>query len=393
MDTNQQFPEYFSISEGGPVHSALVKMRLHKNQKKIMLVFLCITWLPLVIITAIEGTLYSGVQLPFLKDIAMQMRLLVALPVLLLIRFIIDGKVIDLEKYFFNTLMSDNEQRLILFKIFTRTRKLANSILAEIIMLLMVIATTISFVKTGVFSGIQSGTESWMGIASEGTLTLSAAGKWVVFISIPVFQFLFLRWIWRYIVWVLHLSSISKARLNLQPTHPDRAGGLGIIVHTQKYFSLVFVSLSTVISGEMCAQLIRNPDSFSIVRGEVIGYIIICLFLLLLPMVFFTGKLMKTKHEGLLEHSNLGVLMSSKFDEEWINDKAIEKRVAERSVDTSMLHDYSGVYKSLEELRPVPITYKDVISMAAILFIPYIPLLFIHFSVGELLQKLVGLLA
>src|SRR5512134_289344 len=101
MDTNTSSLEYFPISEGGLVHSALVKMRLHKNQRKLILVFLCITWLPLVIITGIEGTLYSGVQLPFLKDIAMQMRLLVALPFLLLIRLIIDGKVISVEKYFF----------------------------------------------------------------------------------------------------------------------------------------------------------------------------------------------------------------------------------------------------------------------------------------------------
>jgi len=391
MDTNQHSPEYFSISEGGPAHNAFVKMRLHKNQGRLILVFLCIAWLPLVIITAIEGTLYSGVQMPFLKDIAMQMRLLVALPILLLIKFIIDGKVIDLEKYFFHTLMSDNEQRLTLIKIFNRTRKLANSILAEIIMLLIVIAATISFVKTGFFSGLQSGTESWMSSEIENH-TLGVAGKWVVFISIPVFQFLLLRWIWRYIVWVLHLSSISRSRLNLQPTHPDRAGGLGIIVHTQKYFSLVFVGFSIVVSGEMCAHLLRDPGAFPGIRGEVIGCIIICLFLLLLPMLFFTGKLIKTKHEGLLKLSNLGASMSNKFEEDWINDKSIENKVAERSVGTSMLHDYTGVYQSLEHLRPVPITYKDVVSMAAILFIPYIPIVFIHFSVGELIQKLVGLL-
>lgn len=391
MDANTSSPEYFSISEGGLVHSALVKMHLHKNQRKLILVFLCITWLPLVIITGIEGTLYSGVQLPFLKDIAMQMRLLIALPFLLFIRLIIDGKVIGLEKYFFNTLMNDHEQRLTLVKIIKRTRKLANSILAEIILLLIVIATTMSLVRTGIFSGLQSGTESWMSTGT-GNHTLSVAGKWVVFISIPVFQFFLLRWVWRYIVWVLHLSSISRSRLNLEPTHPDRAGGLGIIIHTQKYFSLIFVASSIVISGEMCAQLIRHPDSFTSIRGEVIGLIITCLFLLFLPMIFFTGKLIKTKQEGLLNLSNLGASMSSKFEEEWINDSTIKKKVSDSLVSTSTIQDFSSVYRSLEEVRPLPITFKDIISMASILFIPYVPLLFIRFSLGELVQKLFGLL-
>jgi hypothetical protein len=76
---NNLASENFSLSEGGPFHNALVKMRLSDKQGKLVLVILCITWLPLVIITFIEGTLYSGIQLSFLKDVAMQARLLVAL--------------------------------------------------------------------------------------------------------------------------------------------------------------------------------------------------------------------------------------------------------------------------------------------------------------------------
>jgi hypothetical protein len=72
MNTNRNISEDFALSEGGPFHNAMVKMGMYNKQGKLAVAILCITWLPLVIISAIEGTLYSGVRLPFLYDVAMQ---------------------------------------------------------------------------------------------------------------------------------------------------------------------------------------------------------------------------------------------------------------------------------------------------------------------------------
>ena len=84
--------------------------------------------------------------------------------------------------------------------------------------------------------------------------------------------------------------------------------------------------------------------------------------------------------------------MSRKFESEWINDLSINRRMEQQKGDPSMLYDYSGIYGQLQKLRPVPITLRDIMSLALTLFAPFIPILFIHFSVGELLQKIAGLL-
>jgi hypothetical protein len=57
-----------------------------------------------------------------------------------------------------------------------------------------------------------------------------------------------------------------------------------------------------------------------------------------------------------------------------------------------MVFDYSGIYESSQQLRTVPVTPRDIIGMALTLFVPFIPIPFIHFSVGELLQKIAGCL-
>ncbi len=391
MDTDQQSSEDFSLSEGGPFNDALVKMGLHNKHGRLALVGLCITWVPLVIITAIEGTLYAGTQLPFIKDVSMQARVLVAIPMLIMIKFAIDSKVMAVVKYLAEALMDQKERELILSTALLRGKKLTRSGLTEAVLLLIVIGATISFVKGGAYSTLEDGT-SWMTSGEGGHQSLSVAGYWAFIISIPMFQFLFLRWLWRYFVWVLLLFRLSKARLNLLPTHADRAGGLGIIMLAQRSFSLIFAAGSIVISGQFIAQLLEHPDSFNSIRSGAIGYIVVCVVFMLIPLIFFTGKLYKTKNDGLLYLSNLGATLSRKFEREWINDLPIEKRIVEKHVDPSMVYDYSGIYESVQKLRTIPVTVRDVIGMAVVLFVPFIPILFIHFSVVELLQKIAGLL-
>ena len=388
MDQNKHPQEYFSISEGGLFHSILVKTHLNNSALKQIVAILCITWLPLLVITAFEGTIYSGVKIPFLKDAAIQMRLLVALPVLLIIKYIIDAKALDLEKYFSDTLMTDNDQQFILNRELHRMKRLASSAVAEIVLLLIVIVVTISPYKGGMITG----TASWVIADGRMDTVLSFAGKWAHFISIPVFQFLILRWLWRYIIWALFLFRLSRTRLNLQPNHPDQAGGLGIVADVQKYFGLIFLVVSILASGEFMKRIMENPDSFSSIRGEAIGYITICVIIIFLPLFFFTGKLIKTRHKALIDYGNLGASLSNKFNEEWVGDIPIEKKASEGYISTSTLQDYSTVYRATENMRYIPFKLSEVILVTFILFIPYVPILVIRFSIIDLLQRLFGLL-
>jgi len=398
MEINLQSPEGFSLSAGGPFNRALEMMRLQNKQGKLMVLGFCITWLPLLILTLFEGTLYTGRELPFLKDVAMHARLLVALPMLIMIEPTIDSKVFVVIKYLAEELMSLEDRQKFLATSFRRARKLTGSALTEIILLLIVIGVTISFVKAGVYNAPGNGTTSWMTYTGEAGQLMSVAGYWAIFISIPIFQFLLLRWLWRYIIWVMLLIHLSKAKLNLMPTHADRAGGLGIIMIAQRSFNLIFVAGGVAISGRLIEQLLKHPDSFESIKRQGIAYIVFCLIFLLVPLLFFMGKLFKIKNEGLLRMSNLGATLSRRFEHEWVNnlqveEKTVKNKAEQTEVDPSMIFDYSGMYDALQQLRTIPVTPRDLIGMGLILFVPFIPIPFIHFSVVELLHKIAGLLA
>ena len=392
MDPQPNNSTYFTLSDGGPFYKAMVKMHL-LNIKRLAIAALCITWLPLVAITAMEGTLYSGTELPFLSDVAMQARVLVALPMLILIKSTIENRETAVIRYILETLVTAEERAIIVDTTLVKARKLTSSGITELLLLLGVIIATISLVKGGVYGGLQKGTTSWMISAQGSDQGLSTAGYWAVLVSIPVFQFLFAGWLWRYIVWMLLLFRLSKAHLNLLPTHADRAGGLGMIMLAQKSFNLLFVVGAIIISGQFIVQLTKYPDHFEAIRNEVIGYVLVCIAFILIPLLFFSGKLLRAKNIGLHQLSVLGASLSCKFEREWIKDSSIDDRIEESKSDPSLLYDYAGMYEQLQKLRFVPVALNDIAGLALALLIPFIPILFVHFSVGELLQRIGGMLA
>src|SRR5215203_4878304 len=111
MATVSNIDEDFLLSGGGLLNKAMVKMRM--RDQELAIGAFCVTWLPLFIFSAIDGTLYGGIQLPFLKDVAMQARLLIALQMLILIKGAIDMRVITVLKYFTETLIKVEDQRTV----------------------------------------------------------------------------------------------------------------------------------------------------------------------------------------------------------------------------------------------------------------------------------------
>ena len=392
MDSNSLSTDHFSLIEGGLFRKVQMKLGVRNHQGLLAVAGICFAWLPLVILTAMAGTLYEGVSMPFVKDIAMHSRILIALPILILIRKVIDVKSAGVIKYVSDYLLEPADRQKLLGDKLPWFRKLACSSLTEIVLILVVLASILSLVQSGVYGGLQGGDTTWKFSGLPEDNVMSLAGKWAVFISIPFFQFLLLQWLWRYIVWMMLLFHISTLPLKLLPTHADRSGGLGILILAQRSFSFIFAAGSLVISGQLMGLTMKSTDDILMVQRVGFGYIILGVILLVLPLAFFIGKLVKTKQLGLLHLSMLGIDMSRSFEKDWLNESPIEKRVEERLVDPSMAYDYSSMYDLLQQLRIVPVTLRDVIGLAVSLALPFVPILFVYYSASEVLAKILGLL-
>jgi len=147
-----------------------------------------------------------------------------------------------------------------------------------------------------------------------------------------------------------------------------------------------------VITGQLLVYILNSHEAITMIQGVVVGYVILCIIILVLPLVFFIGQLVRTKQRGLLHLSQLGAEMSSKFEQDWLSEKPFEKRIEDRLVDPSMAYDYASMYDNLQTLRVIPVTARDIISIAVSVALPFIPILFVYFSAAEVFQKIIEML-
>lgn len=115
----------------------------------------------------------------------MHARILIAVPVLILIRNVIDIKTTAVTRYMSESLLEpDVRQKLLSVKL-PKLRKLACSSWTEIVLLLIVASAVISVYQSGVYGGLQGVDSDWKFAGRPEENVLSLAGTWAVCFSIP----------------------------------------------------------------------------------------------------------------------------------------------------------------------------------------------------------------
>jgi hypothetical protein len=384
--------ENYDISGSGLVQKLLAVYHVHITRWQLAISLLLITWFPLALLTFIDGTFNGGVQLPFIMDYSRQSRLLLGIPLLVLIHEVVYRKIPMVLQYITEVLILPGDRQQFISVTLRKSKSYSNSAWVQGVMILLIFGLALSPIGGGRFFEANGGEGSWIMSADAGTDNLSRAGRWMQYVSIPVFQFLFARWVWRYGVWVALLYRISRMNLRLHPSHPDGAGGLGILVLAQRNFNVFFFVCGLVISGNMVASFQSATITFDTVKIEILGFILLTLLVIFFPMLFFTGKLIMTKYQGNLYLGKAGLHASELFEEEWVKGMAEKQQISRETVDPSMHADYTGVYRYLQGMSIVPIRLSDIILISIVQFLPFIPVFFMHFSIIELMEKILGLL-
>lgn len=220
----------FSLVMGGPIFQFLRRSHLsddtlgHVKQRIFVISLFC--WLPLLVLSALEGKLLGGIAVPFLLDIEVHVRFLVVIPLLIGAELVVHRRMLFLVKQFL-------ERRLIPESAMTQFEtaiaavfRLRNSVMAEVLLFAFVYVVGILIIWRHY---IALDTATWYATPSIEGSKLSLAGMWFGYISLPLFQFLLCRWYFRITIWIRFLWQVSRIELSLVPTHPDRVGGLGFL--------------------------------------------------------------------------------------------------------------------------------------------------------------------
>jgi hypothetical protein len=350
----------------------------------------CVAWVPILLLSAIEGhTLGGAIKIPFLYDIEAHVRFLVALPILIAAELVVHQRIHPVVRQFVERRIVVAEDIPKFHSTIDSLLRVRNSVIVEVALLVLVYTLGLWVWR----SQTALGAASWYAIPEGGQLHLTLAGYWYVFVSLPIFQFILVRWYLRFSLWFRFLWEVSKLSLHLVPTHPDRAAGLGFLGPGTYAFVPILFAQGAMLAGLIASQIFFAGQNLLSFKMQVAGFVAFFIVIVLSPLMVFTRHLAHAKRRGLGEYGLLASRYVQGFEEKWVRGggaKATDELLG--SGDIQSLADLGNSYAVVQEMGLVPFGLKNVVRLAAATMAPLVPLTLTIISLEELVVYLVKVL-
>lgn len=383
-------PVDFSLVLGGPLfqiwrRSQLTGSALELLHRRIF-VLVIVTWLPLLVLSIVEGHAWGPWNaLPFFYDIELQVRLLCALPLLIVAERVVHQRMLPVARQFVIRGLIPNTARAAFDAHIAAASRLRNSVTAELLLVALVFGAGFLLARR---TQIVLGSAAWYGIPDGDTMQPTLAGLWLRWVSLPVFQFLLIRWYFRLFIWARLLWQISRLDIQFMPAHPDRCGGIGFLTDIPNAFVPVLAAQGAVLSGLMANRILYAGATLPAFKLDLIGLVAVMLLALIGPLLVFSPKLALAKRIGAREYGMLAQRYVREFEHKWLRGGAPPDESFIGSADIQSLADLGNSFEVIKDMRWVPFTAQSVLQLAVATLLPVLPLMLTMISLEELIDRL-----
>ena len=375
---------------GGPLYQIFRRAHLSGDalgllRRRIVVISL-FAWLPLLILSTLGGRAWGdAVRVPFLVDIEVHARLLLALPLLIVAELVVHQRMLPVVRQFLERGLIPDTFRARFDAAIASALRLRDSVVAEGLLIAFVYLVGVLYIWPH-YGALDVAT--WYAVPAGGGRRLSPAGWWFVYVSLPLFQFMLVRWYFRLFVWTRFLWQVTRCDLSLVPTHPDRAGGLGFLSLTVIAFAPLLAAHGALVAGGIATRIFFQGATLLDFKVELAVVLAFLLVIVLGPLLLFTPHLSAARRVGLREYGTLAQRYVREFDDKWLRGGAPAGEPLVGSGDIQSLADLGNSFEVVRGMRLVPFTRDTVLQLAVITLLPVAPLLLTMVSLEELVKQL-----
>jgi hypothetical protein len=377
----------FSLVLGGPLYQIFRKTHLSgpvlELLKRRIFFITAIAWIPLAILSIIDGHFAGNTGLTFARDVETHVRFLVALPILIAAELLVHQRMRPMVKNFLGRGIIRVTQIQKFQAAVDSALRLRNSVTLEIILVLFVYTVGHWLWR----DQVALGTSNWYVTRESTHLHWTLAGYWNAFVSVPIFQFLLLRWYFRLFIWCWFLFRVSRLQLDLMPAHPDRVGGLGFLSRVSYAFSPLLFAQGAVFAGIIANRIFYQGQTLLAFRFTILGYLAFLVLGVLMPLLIVTPNLAHAKREGLGRYGSFATTYVREFDQKWINGGTTEELLG--AGDIQSLADLGNSVSVVRDMKIVPFGKNDVVRLGLAAGAPCLPLLLTVMPLDALLVHLI----
>jgi hypothetical protein len=384
----------FSVVLGGPLYQLFRKAHLTGDALELVrrrvLATAALVWLPLLILSVVEGLAWgTKVAVPFLRDIEAQGRFLLVVPLLVVSELTVHQRLRSIANQFQVRGLIPASAQPQFAAALEATVRLRNSVVAEVAMIVLVYVLGFQF-SWHQHTALEVAT--WYARPNGADSTLTRAGVWYLYFSLPVAQFLLLRWYYRMFIWARFLWQVARIDLRLVPTHPDRVGGLRFLALATSGFAPLAVAHGALVSAWIANRILQHGAALVDFKVIIIAVAVWMLLLFLGPFLLFSPKLARTRREGERDYGPLAQRYAHEFDAKWVHSDPPSRELLLGSADIQSLADFGNVYAIISTMRTTPITRQAVVQLLASTLAPIAPLALTMMPLAQIVKLLFGML-
>lgn len=333
-----------------------------------------LVWFPFALAWLADVIRTRGVP-PIFLDIALQVRLLVAVPLLHVAYVLLERRCADsLHRLVEEGFAPQEPVSLIL----ARERSWSGSWAMRLLPLAI---------------GLLLGQSLyWAGFAITPIAHMEGAGwrepavVWYAWIALPVFYALLLRISFRWLVWVGSLARIGRIRLHTIALHPDLVGGIAFLARPSMAFAIPIFALSSVLAGAWGTEIAFRGASISRFVQPLVAWSVLSLAVTLGPLLVLTPNVLRMRIQGHLDYGGLAARYTHAFAARWLRSESRKGLLG--SPDIQSLADLGGSFEVVRRTRVVIFGWEQVLWVLASVLGPMIPLILASLGLVEVLRKL-----
>ena len=380
------------LFDGGPPRRLQAALRLVKPDNptapgRAALIAL-LAWLPLVLLAAMQSLALGEDKLTdLLLDFAVHARYLVAVPLFIIAESFTLATLGRTARHFVEADLIRELDRPRFELIAANTRRLLNSKIVEILVILLAYSTAAILIRVIAPGRIPE----WHMLAKE-YLSFSWAGWWHILVSIPLFSILLFGWLWRLLLWNVFLWRVSRLDLHLVPVHPDLSGGLQFAGASLRAFPLLSFALGAVVAGGVANSVVHQGMHLIDFKYIIATLLAAILIFFVAPLMVFTRRILQARRRGIFEYGALAGAVGRQLERKWldrgsnVDEAALD--VQHFSATTDLYQTVSNVYR----IKNVPLDLQDLIAVVVAVLLPFLPILLFEIPLDVILQDLVKLL-
>lgn len=381
--------ERFSLVIGGPFYRLQRRLGLLGPDllppASTALLFATVAWLPPAVLSVVEGTASQAtlVGQAFFLDFGAYARFLISIAMFVMMERIAEKRIALLIHQFHAAGLVPPDERSRFALALQRADRRSSSSLAETILLGIAIAAAANALHMHL-SVLQT---TWIGSLADGQVRLSAAGWWTALVSFPLFWFLLLRWLWRFVVWTMLLRDLARLDLNLVATHPDRSGGIGFLGLFPPTFTAFAFALSCVSAAAALKEIVFAGVPLEAVGLAFGAWLAAVMVIFVGPLAVFALPLLRLRRQALLDYGTLASNHNRAFERKWVDQEA-RGEDALGAQEISSLADLATGFALVRSMRLIPLVGETVWPLLVATALPWLGVAMTRIPLAEILRAM-----